>query len=104
MQKLGVDYVFLVAHLGMNGITPRWSSLAVAQNTQGIDAIIDGHSHEVIASFIAKNKQGKNVLITQTGTKLQNIGKLTITPQGKISTELINDLTKTNQKNYRLNQ
>lgn len=59
VQKLGVDYVFLVAHLGMNGITPRWSSLAVAQNTQGIDAIIDGHSHEVIASFIAKNKQGK---------------------------------------------
>ena len=43
----------------MNGITPRWSSLAVAQNTQGIDAIIDGHSHEVIPSFIAKNKQGK---------------------------------------------
>ena len=31
VQKLGVDYVFLVAHLGMNGITPRWSSLAVAQ-------------------------------------------------------------------------
>lgn len=98
VQKLGVNYVFLVAHLGMNGITPRWSSLAVAQNTQGIDAIIDGHSHEVIPTFIAKNKQGKNVLITQTGTKLQNIGKLTITPQGKISTELINDLTKTNQK------
>ncbi|MBM6651612.1 bifunctional metallophosphatase/5'-nucleotidase [Megamonas funiformis] len=98
VKKLGVDYVFLVAHLGMSGITPRWSSLAVAQNTQGIDAIIDGHSHEVIPSFIAKNKQGKNVLITQTGTKLQNIGKLTITPQGKISTELINDLTKTNQK------
>lgn len=82
----------------MNGITSRWSSLAVAQNTQGIDAIIDGHSHEVIPTFIAKNKQGKNVLITQTGTKLQNIGKLTITPQGKISTELINDLTKSNQK------
>lgn len=98
VKKLGVDYVFLVAHLGMSGITPRWSSLAVAQNTQGIDAIIDGHSHEVIPSFIAKNKQGKNVLITQTGTKLQNIGKLTITPQGKISTELINDLTKSNQK------
>lgn len=98
VKKLGVDYVFLVAHLGMNGITPRWSSLAVAQNTQGIDAIIDGHSHEVIPTFITKNKQGKNVLITQTGTKLQNIGKLTITPQGEISTELINDLTKSNQK------
>lgn len=98
VKKLGVDYVFLVSHLGMNGITPRWSSLAVAQNTQDIDAIIDGHSHEVIPSFIAKNKQGKNVLITQTGTKLQNIGKLTITPQGEIFTELINDLTKTNQK------
>lgn len=98
VKKLGVDYVFLVAHLGMSGITPRWSSLAVAQNTQGIDAIIDGHSHEVIPSFIAKNKQGKNVLITQTGTKLQNIGKLTITPQGEISTELINNLTKTNPK------
>lgn len=89
VRKQGVDYVILVGHLGVNGPAARWSSVAVAENTNGIDAIIDGHSHEIIPSLVVKNKDHKDVLITQTGTKLQRLGKLTINPNGKISSELI---------------
>ena len=87
-----VEYVILVAHLGVNGAQERWSSVAVAQNISGVDVIIDGHSHEVNTATVVQDKFGKDVLITQTGTKLQNIGQLTISTDGKVTTKLINSL------------
>ncbi len=51
--------------------------------------MIDAHSHDVTPALTVKSKDGKDVIITQTGTKLANIGKMTITPEGKISTELV---------------
>lgn len=98
VKKQHADYVILVAHLGEHGITPRWSSLAVARNTTGIDIIIDGHSHETVLKDTVKNKQGKDVIITQTGTKLNNLGHLAIEPDGKISVLLIADLSLSDPK------
>lgn len=88
-----VDYVILVAHLGVEGSRPQWSSEAVAANVAGVDVIIDAHSHEVNPATLAMGKDDKHVIITQTGSKLQNIGQLTITPEGKLSTKLISGLT-----------
>ena len=45
-RKDGAEYVFVVGHLGMDGAMPRWSSTTIAENTKGVTAIIDGHSHE----------------------------------------------------------
>ena len=84
----GAQYVILVGHLGENGTTARWTSDSVIKNTTGIDALIDGHSHEEYSKNI-KNKDGKDVLLTQTGTKLKNIGKLTIRPDGSLASELV---------------
>lgn len=42
----GADYVVAVGHLGIEGTTSRWTSEAVIKHTAGIDALIDGHSHE----------------------------------------------------------
>lgn len=91
-RKNGADYVILVGHLGVNGTTPRWSSGSVIASTNGIDAFIDGHSHETFDQKLVKNKDGKNVIVTQTGTKLNNIGKLTIDEKGKISAELVDEV------------
>lgn len=84
----GADYVILVGHLGNLGITPRWSSEQVIKNTTGIDAVIDGHSHETYNTTYP-NKDGKEIPVTQTGTKLANIGKLTIRTDGTITTEMV---------------
>lgn len=84
----GADYVIMVGHLGTDGSTPRWDVDHVVANTNGIDAVIDGHSHEVYDKTAA-NKDGKQIPITQTGTKLQNIGKLTIKTDGSITAELV---------------
>lgn len=89
----GADYVIVVGHLGENGTTPRWNSAQVIGNTTGIDVLIDGHSHETVASKTAKNKDGADVIVTQTGTKLKQIGKLTIGTNGTITTELVSEVT-----------
>lgn len=85
----GANYVILVGHLGENGTTERWSSDQVIANTNGIDAVIDGHSHETVPSKVVKNKDGKDITLTQTGTKLKDIGRLTIKKDGSITTELV---------------
>ncbi len=84
----GADYVVAIGHLGMEGTTARWKSSKVIKNTTGIDVLLDAHSHE---SFIKnmKNKDGKNVICAQTGTKFANIGKLVITKEGKIKAEVV---------------
>ena len=58
-------------------------------HTNGIDAVIDGHSHETIPDKTVANKDGKQIPLTQTGTKLKDIGKLTIKADGTITTELV---------------
>lgn len=78
----GADYVIAIGHLGNASITQRWSSEAVIANTTGIDAFIDGHSHEEY-SRTAPNKDGEKVPLAQTGTKLANVGELTITPSAE---------------------
>ncbi|KAG4096376.1 5''-nucleotidase/2'',3''-cyclic phosphodiesterase [Neocallimastix lanati (nom. inval.)] len=86
----GADYVIAVGHLGEKGdITKEWSSPDIVKHTNGIDAFIDGHTHEVTPSLILQNKEGKFVPITQSGSKLNYIGQVTIGKDGQIKTELI---------------
>ena len=90
-RKEGAKYVIAMAHLGIEADCQPWTSSDVIVNTSGIDVLLDGHSHSTIAGDIVKNKEGKDVILTSTGTKLANIGCLTITADGKLSTALIND-------------
>ena len=86
----GADYVILVGHLGeYEDVTEVWSTPYIAPRTRGIDVFIDGHSHEVTPAMHVKNADSKDVIITQTGTKLTHVGKLTISTEGRIKTELL---------------
>ena len=88
-RKEGAQTVILVSHLGVNGVTPEWSAPTVIANTRGIDVVLDGHSHEVFAGEGYKNADGKEILYTQTGTKLMYIGRLNISKDGALRSELI---------------
>lgn len=59
----------------------------VAQNTEGITAIIDGHSHESFVRVV-QNKIGKDVLLAQAGTKLNRVGEIRLTAEGTLSVKL----------------
>lgn len=88
-RKAGANYVVVLAHLGTEGITPRWTSTSVVQNTTGIDVVLDGHSHSTIVEDTVKNKAGKDVIVSSTGTAFANIGELVITQDGKMTTQLV---------------
>lgn len=87
----GADYVIVVGHLGdgIGLINDNWSSSSVVSRLSGIDAFIDGHSHAVVPSNIVQALDGKNVPITQSGTKLNYIGQVTISTSGQVTTGLI---------------
>lgn len=87
----GAAYVILAAHLGGNYVTERWNSQQVLAATEGIDACIDGHSHEAYVKYV-KNKNGQDVLVSQAGTKLESFGKMVIAPDGTITAELITEV------------
>ena len=84
----GADYVILVSHLGSGGVTEIWSSRSVIANTNGINAVIDGHSHETMTETVP-NRDGSPVCLAQTGTKFENIGKMTFTPSGEFRMEML---------------
>ena len=87
-KKEGADYVIAVGHLGIDEQSEPWTSTSVIKNTTGIDALIDGHSHSTFTKT-EKNKDGKDIVVAQTGTKLKNIGHMVIAPDGKITAELV---------------
>ena len=83
----GAQYVIAMAHLGDEDECRPWRYLDVIGNTAGIDALLDGHSHDT-EQVIMKNNNGQDVVRTACGTKLAHIGRLTITKDGQISSEL----------------
>ena len=99
-RKEGADFVILVAHLGgyKKNIPQVWTSPYLVQRLRGIDAVIDGHSHEVLPSLNVRDLDGREIPVMQTGTKLKHIGQLTIDTEGKITTELIDSVSGQDEK------
>ena len=83
----GAQYVILMGHLGDEEECTPWKYSDVLGNTTGIDAMLDGHSHDT-NQVVMKNKDGQDVIRSACGTKMENIGAVTITTDGKISAEL----------------
>ncbi len=81
-----VDYVILLAHIGMD--VEDYTSNDLVSKLNGVDAVLDGHTHKVY-NTTSKDMNNKDVYFTQTGTKLANIGKLIIKTDGTIHTENI---------------
>lgn len=87
-RAAGAYYVIVLSHLGdrANGYA---TSIDLISQTNGIDLVLDGHAHTVIAGDHYANKDGKSVLLTSTGLKFANIGKVTIAKDGSISSVLV---------------
>ena len=66
------DVVIALSHLGVDDSSKPYTSYDLYNAAKGIDFIIDGHSHSVMA----KGKNGEP--IQSTGTKFANIGVIVI--------------------------
>lgn len=80
----GADKVILLAHLGIEGITERWSTTKVIANTKDIDAVIDGHSMEVLDNGLMINKIGAFIPMVQAGSNYKYLGAMNITKEDYI--------------------
>jgi len=87
-EAAGADYIVGLTHLGTESVYEQWSAPTLISNTTGFDVVLDGHSHSVVENMIVNDKEGNEVVVSSTGTKFMNIGKLTISGE-EITTELI---------------
>jgi len=90
VKAQGVDYVIILAHLGIGGDAEEENTSAgLLRNLKNVNALIDGHTHLTYART-TPDKNGKAVPFAQTGTKLNYIGVTKIDTNGKITQENIN--------------
>ena len=83
----GADYVVVMGHLGNEEECRPWTYADVISNTNGIDVLLDGHSHDT-DQVVMKNKDGEEVLRSACGTKLACVGYCRIAADGSVSTGL----------------
>lgn len=72
-EKEDVDVVVMLAHLGL--YEGDYTSDKVAEAVDGIDVIIDGHSH----TSLPEGLMAGDTLIASANTALKNVGKVEIT-------------------------
>ena len=84
----GAQYVLLMGHLGNEASVIPYTYADVLAHTTGIDAMLDGHSHDT-EKVVMKNKDGEDVVRQACGTKLAGIGWLRISAaDGSVDTGL----------------
>ena len=86
-RAAGADYVVVMGHMGNEAECAPWTYADVISHTTGIDAFLDGHSHDT-EQVTMKNADGQDVIRSACGTKLANIGYLKITADGQLSAGL----------------
>ena len=90
-----VDYVILLTHIGMD--VEQYTSNGLLSNLEGVDAVLDGHTH-LVYNTTSKDKSNTDIHISQTGTKLQSIGKLIFKTDGTILSETISNVPEPSNK------
>lgn len=78
-EKEGVDVIIMLAHLGLD--EGDYTSDLVAEQVEGIDVIIDGHSHTTLEN----GRMVNGTLIASTGTAFKNVGRVELSVEdGKV--------------------
>lgn len=77
LKKQGVNKIILLSHSGYG------YDIKIAKETEGIDVILGGHSHNLIKDIkegenLFKSKSGEPVIITQAGRDGKNFGVLNL--------------------------
>lgn len=78
LQAAGCNIVICLSHLGWR-TAGQYNDSIIATQTNGIDIIIGGHSHDHFEKPITyKNNKGDNVIVNQAGKYGQHIGMITV--------------------------
>ena len=93
LKNEGCNYIICLGHLGIDDETAATGnrSIDLLNKVTGIDVFIDGHSHSTEEEIVEKTNTDRKVgdtILTSTGTKLENIGVVTI-KDSTITTETV---------------
>ena len=89
LEAEGCEYIVALGHLGIDAESAGNRSTDLLEKVDGIDVFIDGHSHSTLEDVQGVAKDGKvgDTYLTSTGTKLENVGVVTIDEKGAITAE-----------------
>ena len=73
LKAQGVNYIIALSHLGIDEDS-IYTSIKIAQEVDGIDLIVDGHSH----TTLEEGMWVKETLIVQSGFYDKNLGEVTV--------------------------
>ena len=90
-KAAGADKIVLLAHLGIEGITEEYSSIKVIANTTNIDAVIDGHSMEVLDNGLMLNLSGSFIPLVQAGSNYKYLGAINISKEDYINQAVLKE-------------
>ena len=86
----GATKVIALAHLGDDMASQPWTSEETIANVSGLTAFIDGHSHSTVEGKEVADKDGNDVMLSQTGQYFDRIGLMVISAEtGEVSTDFI---------------
>ena len=89
-KAAGATMVIGLGHLGDDLASQPWTSAELIANVSGLSAFIDGRSHSLMEDITVKDKDGKDVVLTQTGQYFSKIGMMIIDAEtGAITTKLL---------------
>lgn len=97
-RKQGAQYVILLTHLGVGAADSPYCSYDLIQNTNGVDAVIDSHSHVTMSGDYYTNKDGKDITLTSTGTRFADIGLMVLKTDGTVETALFESYDKKDEE------
>ena len=80
LEAENCDYIVCLGHLGIDDESAGNRSIDLLKEVDGIDLFIDGHSHSTLEDVTAAAETAgiTDTVITSTGTKLENVGVVTI--------------------------
>jgi 5'-nucleotidase len=83
-KEKNCDVVVCLSHLGYKYENDKVSDIVLGKKSLGIDVIIGAHTHTFLDKpVILKNREGKDVYITQVGWAGIRLGKITISTNKK---------------------
>lgn len=73
----GCTVIVVLAHMGDSSVL-NWTSDRLVSETNGVDVVIDGHTHDVENKVVAWADGSGKAIVVQTGCYFANVGVLTL--------------------------
>ena len=80
LEEEGIDKIIALTHIGYNSAPKVGNDLLLAENVDGIDIIVGGHSHTKVTPPTLVNEDTENpTVIVQAGQYGEHLGTLSVT-------------------------